>query len=119
MGESPRVLRPNGTQLELRPSVLENLLPADHRARAIWEFVEGLDLSKLYEGIRSVEGHAGRPAIDPAILLSLWSARPRAGVRGARRVSLAVRRRRGDHFDGLEGFEDLPRDGRCVADYWF
>ena len=24
-----------------------------------------------------------------------------------------------DHFDGLATFEDLPRDGRCVADYWF
>lgn len=24
-----------------------------------------------------------------------------------------------DHFDGLESFEDLPRDGRCVADLWF
>lgn len=24
-----------------------------------------------------------------------------------------------DHFDGLGKFEDLPRDGRCVADYWF
>jgi hypothetical protein len=24
-----------------------------------------------------------------------------------------------DHFDGLVRFEDLPRDGRCVADYWF
>ena len=24
-----------------------------------------------------------------------------------------------DHFDGLSRFEDLPRDGRCVADYWF
>lgn len=24
-----------------------------------------------------------------------------------------------DHFDGLVAFEDLPRDGRCVADYWF
>jgi hypothetical protein len=23
-----------------------------------------------------------------------------------------------DHFDGLDTFEDLPRDGRCVADYW-
>jgi len=23
------------------------------------------------------------------------------------------------HFDGLGRFEDLPRDGRCVADYWF
>jgi hypothetical protein len=24
-----------------------------------------------------------------------------------------------DHFDGLNSFQDLPRDGRCVADYWF
>lgn len=24
-----------------------------------------------------------------------------------------------DHFDGLDTFEDLPRDNRCVADYWF
>jgi hypothetical protein len=24
-----------------------------------------------------------------------------------------------DHFDGLDKFEDLPRDGRCVRDYWF
>ena len=24
-----------------------------------------------------------------------------------------------DHFDGLKTFDDLPRDGRCVADYWF
>jgi len=23
------------------------------------------------------------------------------------------------HFEGLESFEDLPRDGKCVADYWF
>ena len=24
-----------------------------------------------------------------------------------------------DHFDGLGTFDDLPRDGRCVSDYWF
>jgi hypothetical protein len=24
-----------------------------------------------------------------------------------------------DHFDGLKSFEKLPRDGRCVASYWF
>ena len=23
-----------------------------------------------------------------------------------------------DHFDGLDTFTDLPRDGKCVADYW-
>jgi hypothetical protein len=24
-----------------------------------------------------------------------------------------------DRFEGLVSFEDLPRAGRCVADYWF
>ncbi len=24
-----------------------------------------------------------------------------------------------DHFDGLDAFTGLPRDGRCVKDYWF
>jgi hypothetical protein len=24
-----------------------------------------------------------------------------------------------DHFDGFDTFEDVPRDGRCVRDYWF
>lgn len=24
-----------------------------------------------------------------------------------------------DHFDGLDKFEDLPRDTRCVRDHWF
>jgi hypothetical protein len=23
------------------------------------------------------------------------------------------------HHDGLNTAKDLPRDGRCVADYWF
>jgi hypothetical protein len=24
-----------------------------------------------------------------------------------------------DHFDGLDTFDDLPRDGRCIRDLWF
>ena len=24
-----------------------------------------------------------------------------------------------DHFDGFGVFDDLPRDGKCVKDYWF
>ena len=24
-----------------------------------------------------------------------------------------------DHFDGLDSFDDLPGDGRCVRDVWF
>jgi hypothetical protein len=24
-----------------------------------------------------------------------------------------------DHFDGLDSFDDLPNDGKCVRDLWF
>ena len=55
----PRVQEANHAQVELRPMDLEALLPAEHRARAVWAFVEGLDLSRFYAAIRAVEGHAG------------------------------------------------------------
>lgn len=87
MAETPRVLRPDRAQLELRPTDLESLLPEDHRARSVWEFVSGLDLSPWYDAIRSVEGEAGRPAIDPAILLSLWIYATLEGVGSARAVA--------------------------------
>src|SRR3989442_12581091 len=80
----PRVQRPNRMQLELRPVDLEGLLPADHRARLVWEFVEGLDLGPLYVQIKAVTGHAGRPAIDPAILMALWRYATLEGVGSAR-----------------------------------
>ena len=51
---------------------LEGLLPADHSARLVWSFVESLDLSPLYDRVLAREGEAGRPAADPAVLLSLW-----------------------------------------------
>jgi len=53
---APRVQRPDRTQLEFRPVDLESLLPADHRARIVWDFVQGLDLARLYGEIRAVEG---------------------------------------------------------------
>ena len=50
----------------------------------MWAFVEGLDLSAFDARIRAVEGHAGRPPIDPAILSSLWLYATLEGVGRAR-----------------------------------
>jgi hypothetical protein len=36
----------NRNQLVLRPMEVERLLPEDHEARAIWEFVGRLDLGR-------------------------------------------------------------------------
>jgi len=67
-----RVLRPDRHQLRLVPTDLDSLLVPEHPARAVWDFVSQLDLTRFYGRVESIEGRAGRPAIDPAILLSLW-----------------------------------------------
>lgn len=67
-----RVRRADRRQVRLVPTSLDALLPEDHQVRAVWAFVERLDLSRLYTAIGSIEGAAGRPAADPRILLALW-----------------------------------------------
>lgn len=83
----PRLQRPDRDQVELRPTHLDALLPADHRARLVWDFVMALDLSALHARIRAVEGHPGRPPIDPAILVSLWLHATLEGVGSARALA--------------------------------
>jgi len=81
---APRLREANRTQVCLRPVDLESLLPEDHRARIVWAYVEGLDLTPLYQDIAAVEGEAGRPATDPKILLALWLYATLEGVGAAR-----------------------------------
>lgn len=76
----------NRTQVELTPTDLESLLPPGHAARLVWRFVEGLDLHRFYATIRAREGRAGRPAIDPKILVALWLYATIDGVGSAREL---------------------------------
>ena len=71
---------------------LEGLLPSDHRARIVMSFVESLDLSPLYEAIKSREGEPGRPPPDPAVLLGLWLYATIEGVGSARQLERLVER---------------------------
>jgi transposase len=88
---APRLIGPNRSQMELRTVDLESLLPPDHPARAVWEFVESLDLSPLYAKVQSVEGSAGRPAIDPRIYMALWLYATIEGVGSARALERLTR----------------------------
>jgi len=85
-GGEPRYETANRTQVELQPCDLESLLPPEHAARLVWRFVEGLDLQRFYAAIRAREGGAGRPAIDPKILVALWLYATMDGVGSAREV---------------------------------
>ena len=85
MGEA-RVIRADRQQLRWDMVDLDGLLPSDHRARIVWSFVESLDVSELYDRVRSREGAAGRPAADPAVFMALWLYATVEGVGSAREL---------------------------------
>jgi transposase len=65
-------------------SCLDDWLEPDHLARQVWDYVEGLDLSRLYQRVQTTVRSRGRPAIDPAILMALWLYATLDGVGSAR-----------------------------------
>ena len=70
----------------MRSLALDQLLPDDHQARLVWAYVEGLDLTPLYQTIQARQGVAGRDANDPRILMALWLYATLDGVGSARRL---------------------------------
>lgn len=81
-----RVMAAQRDQIELRACDLDSLLGSDHAARTVWAFVQSLDLGALHAKIKAVEHAAGRPAIDPAILVALWLWATIDGVGSAREI---------------------------------
>ncbi len=65
---------------------VELLVGPDDSVRAIWELVGRLDLSAFASRVGSFEGAAGRPAYDPALLVSLWIYAYSRGIGSAREI---------------------------------
>jgi transposase len=84
---APRLREPDRSQVELRASDLESLLPQDHRARLVWGYVVRQDLSALYDAIKARGSNAGRASIDPCILFALWLYAVLDGVGSGREVA--------------------------------
>ncbi len=82
----PRLRTANRDQIVFRAAALDELIPPDHPARVVWDYTDGLDLSSLYNLIKSVEGNPGRPPIDPKILMALWLYATIDGVGSARQL---------------------------------
>ena len=80
----PRLETANRHQVGMRLISLDELLPEDHRARIVWEVAQTYDLGSFYTDIKAVEGQAGRPAIDPRLLLAVWLYATLEGVGSAR-----------------------------------
>src|SRR5947208_10808701 len=95
--KSPRFHSIDRTQIFLRTTDVESLIPEDHPARAIWLFLSRLDLSRFSVDQRAVEGHVGRSAISPCLLLSIWIYSYARGVSSARQISRDM-----EHEPGLQ-----------------
>jgi len=80
---------------------LEELLAPDHPARMGWAITERFDLEKFLTPIRAREGHVGRDATDPQVLVALWLYAAIDGVGSGR--------------DGECRDQGLPRLGAAVG----
>lgn len=69
---------------------LDEQIPEDHRVRIVDEAVSSLDLGEFYREVLSRMRVGGRPAHDPAVLVSLWLLATLDGVGSARELSRLV-----------------------------
>ena len=87
----PKLKKVNRSQLIIRCIELERLIPMDHIARAIWDFVGTLDLQAFYNDIKSINGESGCPSTDPQTLISVWVYAYTQGISSAREISRIMR----------------------------
>lgn len=59
------------SKLVLTAIPLDEVLPADHKARAIVTLLERVDVSRFYTNIRTWEGRAGRRMRDPKTMIAV------------------------------------------------
>jgi transposase len=89
---SARTKSPHRTQVEMQLLSLDQWLDPEHRVRIVWQYVETLDLSELYQSIKATVDNVGRDAIDPRILFALWLFATLEGITSARRIDELTRR---------------------------
>src|SRR5258708_6696404 len=82
----PKLRFVNRQQTTMVMVYVEELMRADHKARAIWELVGRMDLGGFAEPLRTTVGSAGRPAWDPHLLVSLWVYAYSEGISSAREI---------------------------------
>ena len=109
----PRLRTANRRQIVFRTAALDELIPLDHPARIVWDFVEGLDLSPLYDRIKAVERAPGRAPIDPKILMSLWLYATLEGIGSARQIDELCRTH--DAFRWIAG--DVSTNYHTLSDF--
>jgi transposase len=86
----PRLRRPNRHRI-IEPRTYDELVPHDHKVRAVWALVQGWNLTHFLEGIRARGERPGRAATDPQLLIALWLYASIEGVNCGRKLDRLCR----------------------------
>lgn len=82
-----RLRQAERAQVVWQAQCLNDLLPAEHRARVVWAVVGALDLAAFHAPIKARAGLVGRDATDPRILVALWLYASLRGIGSARELA--------------------------------
>jgi transposase len=83
---APRLRLADRRQIKYRACCWDDLLPDDHQARIVWQYVTQMDLTPLLAKIKSVENNVGHPGTDPRILIAVWLYATLRGIGSAREL---------------------------------
>src|ERR1700693_1478583 len=86
MDAKPRYEPIDREQVVLEMLDVEQLIGPDHPARSIWGILGRLNLRRFQEGIKSVEGHAGRNVWEARVLIAMWIYAYSRGMSSAREI---------------------------------
>lgn len=108
-----RVRKPVRNQAEMVVRDMDSLIAEDHPVRAIWEFLNKLDLAAFYASIKVDFNQPGRPASDPQVILALWVYATVEGIGSARQLARLSEEH--DVYRWLRG--GVPVDYHLLAEF--
>ena len=83
----PRLRQPERHQLGWQVAAIDDLVARDHPVRAVWAFVQGLDLRALHDAVKAREGVPGQAPPAPELMMALWLWATVDGVGSARQLT--------------------------------
>jgi transposase len=83
----PRLRQPERHQLGWQVATIDDLVARDHPVRAVWAFVQGLDLRALHDTVKAREGMPGQAPPAPELMMALWLWATVDGVGSARQLA--------------------------------
>lgn len=105
--------KPLRNQIEFQITCLEELIPEDHRARDVWEYVCQMDFSDFHDEIKLPEGCGGPRTKDPRVLMALWLFATLEGIASARYIDRLCK----EHHAYIWICGGVPMNYHSLADF--